>query len=45
MLRVPEDWRHGGLVIKDLHMRYRPGLPLVLRGVNMTIQLKKRLVL
>ena len=44
MLRVPEDWpKYGGLVIKDLHMRYRPGLPLVLRGVNMTIQPKEKI--
>jgi ABC-type multidrug transport system fused ATPase/permease subunit len=38
-LTVSEDWpQHGGVVIKDLRMRYRPGLPLVLRGVTMTIR-------
>ena len=43
MLKVPEDWpQYGGVVIKDLHMRYRPGLPLVLRGVNMTIHPKEK---
>jgi ABC-type multidrug transport system fused ATPase/permease subunit len=31
------------LTIKDLRLRYRPGLPLALRGVNVTIQAGERI--
>ena len=33
----------GVLTIKDLRLRYRPGLPLALRGVNVTIQAGERI--
>jgi ABC-type multidrug transport system fused ATPase/permease subunit len=40
---IPGDWpQHGGVVMKDVRMRYRPGLPLVLRGVTMTIRPKEK---
>ena len=40
----PEDWpQHGEIVIKNLWMRYRPGLPFVLRGVNMKIRSKEKI--
>eukprot|EP01036_Dinobryon_divergens_P046819 gene46819-62643_t len=34
----PEEWpSHGEIVIRQLSMRYRPGLPLVLNNLNITI--------
>ena len=37
--RVPKEWpAEGGIVIKDLSMRYRPSLPLVLKQVSFTVQ-------
>lgn len=37
--RPPPDWPRGGAVqFKDVTLRYRPGLPLVLNGVSMDIR-------
>ena len=36
---VPESWPDKGeIVFDDVHMRYRNDLPLVLQGLNMTVQ-------
>jgi ABC-type multidrug transport system fused ATPase/permease subunit len=38
-VRPPEDWPlHGRVVIRDLRVRYRPALDLILRGVSLTIE-------
>lgn len=35
----PKDWpSHGGIVVRDLCMNYRPGLPNVLNDVSFTIK-------
>jgi len=37
-VKVPKEWpQEGKLEFKDFKMRYRPGLPLVLKGLNITI--------
>ncbi|KAG8897254.1 hypothetical protein FRC01_011418, partial [Tulasnella sp. 417] len=37
--RPPADWpRSGAVQFKDVALRYRPGLPLVLKGVSMDIK-------
>lgn len=36
---APAGWpKLGGIRIRDLHVRYRPGLELVLRGLNVYIR-------
>lgn len=36
--KAPENWPSSGkLVIKDLSIRYRPGLPLVIKGLSTVI--------
>ena len=41
---VPESWpQKGEIVFDDVHMRYRDDLPLVLQGLNMTVQGGERL--
>ncbi|KAM6980884.1 ATP-binding cassette sub-family C member 12-like [Aplochiton taeniatus] len=41
---VPEDWpQKGQIVIKDYQMRYRNNTPLVLNGVNITIQPEEKI--
>ena len=36
---VPESWPNKGkIVFNDVHMCYRNGLPLVLQGLNMTVE-------
>ncbi len=34
---LPRDFPKGEITFKDAEMRYRPGLPLVLKGLNLTI--------
>lgn len=35
---LPQDWPSRGMIeFKDSKLRYRPGLPLVLKGLNLTI--------
>ena len=42
--KIPADWpTHGGIQIKNLTMRYRPNLPLVLKGVNLEIKPKEKI--
>lgn len=34
-VKVPEEWPQSGYIqFKDVHMRYRPNLPLVLKGLS-----------
>lgn len=36
--KLPSDWpSHGQIEFVNVHMRYRPGLPLVLKGLNLRI--------
>eukprot|EP00457_Paulinella_chromatophora_P000386 gb/GEZN01000386.1/.p1 GENE.gb/GEZN01000386.1/~~gb/GEZN01000386.1/.p1 ORF type:complete len:1466 (+),score=213.20 gb/GEZN01000386.1/:60-4457(+) len=42
--RPPLAWpQHGKVVIDKLQMRYRPGLPLVLKGLSTTIQPRQKI--
>ncbi len=43
--RVPKKgWPHNGKVVfKDFAMRYRDGLPLVVKGINLTIQPREKI--
>lgn len=43
--RVPKKgWPHQGKVqFKDFSMRYREGLPLVVKGINLTIQPREKI--
>ena len=35
---TPRDWpQRGELAFEDVRMRYRPGLPLVLKGLTFTV--------
>ena len=37
--KVTPEWpQHGEIEFKDVEMRYRPGLPLVLKGLNLHVQ-------
>uniref|UniRef100_A0A7S1JR02 ABC transporter domain-containing protein n=1 Tax=Vitrella brassicaformis TaxID=1169539 RepID=A0A7S1JR02_9ALVE len=37
--RPPPDWpQQGAIEFKNYQMRYRPGLPLVLKGINLSIR-------
>ena len=36
---LPPEWpEHGGLEFRNYATRYRPGMPLVLKGVSVDIQ-------
>ena len=35
--RLPSGFPHGEIKFEDVEMRYRPGLPLVLKGLSLTI--------
>ncbi|KAG7361469.1 multidrug ABC transporter permease/ATPase [Nitzschia inconspicua] len=36
---ITDDWpQHGGITLKSLKMRYRPDTPLVLKGLDVSIQ-------
>ncbi len=40
---VEKSWPHQGkIVLQDLQMRYRPHLPLVLKGINVQIEPRER---
>lgn len=42
--KVAESWpEHGEIKIKNLTMRYRPNLPLVLNGVNLHIRSREKI--
>ncbi|KAG2439872.1 hypothetical protein HYH02_010502 [Chlamydomonas schloesseri] len=37
--KMPQDWpEHGQVVVQDLQLRYRPEMPLVLRGISFTVE-------
>ena len=37
--KPPPEWpQHGQIEINDISLRYRPGLPLVLKNINMSIK-------
>jgi ATP-binding cassette subfamily C (CFTR/MRP) protein 1 len=40
---LPPDFPKGEIVFKDVEMRYRPGLPLVLKGLNLTIPARSKI--
>jgi len=41
---VPEEWpQNGGIVIKNAFMRYRPELPLVLKGLDLEIKPREKI--
>ena len=42
--KPPAGWPANGHVeLRDVFLSYRPGLPLVLRGLNMTVQAGERI--
>ena len=45
-VKVPEEWPQSGYIqFKDVHMRYRPNLPLVLKGLSVNFYPERKLVL
>lgn len=40
---APPNWPNGNIEFKDYEMRYRPELPLVLKGVNVTFKKNEKI--
>ena len=42
---IDEAWPpHGALAFEDVYLRYRPGLPLVLRGISLEVNPREKVV-
>lgn len=40
---LPAEWpEHGQIVVQDLQLRYRPEMPLVLRGISFTVEASEK---